>query len=348
MTDLPPSAAPATDSRVEALFLNLTRKGRSWRLILDTALDAVVVMNCTGAVADWNERATETFGFTREEVIGRNMAELIIPPGYRAAHQRGIQRFLQTGQETILGRRIEISALRKNGEEFPVELSIAPVSDDDELVFIGFLRDISERKRTEEHQKFLLAELSHRVKNMLAVVTGIASQTARHSTSVAAFTDAFFARLQALSRAHSLLAEGNWRSTPLRKLVDEILSPYAALGVTPIALDGPSVELKPKSALAVGMILHELVTNAAKYGALATRGGKLVLRWEYEAGPVPVVHLHWRESGVGPLSPPQHPGFGSTMIQTSARHDLGGEVKVTYGPDGMEYDLSFPLTRVNE
>jgi PAS domain S-box-containing protein len=341
VTDIPAAINP----QAEALFHTLPRGGRSWRLLLDTALDAVVVMNCAAEVADWNDRATDVFGFTREEVIGRDMAGLIIPPRYREAHHEGLRRFLETGRETILGKRIEIAAVRKGGEEFPVELSIAPISDDDELLFVGFLRDISERKQAEEHQKFLLAELSHRVKNMLAVVTGIASQTARNSNSVAAFTDAFFARLQALGRAHSLLAEGNWRTTPLDKLVEEILSPYAAAGSAQIAVGGPPVALMPKPALAIGMILHELVTNAAKYGALAAPSGKLSLDWTYAAGPPATVHLRWRETGVGPVSPPVRPGFGSTMIQASARHELGGEARVAYGADGIGFDLTFPLMR---
>jgi Signal transduction histidine kinase len=103
--------------------------------------------------------------------------------------------------------------------------------------------------------------------------------------------------------------------------------------------------MNPKRALAVGMILHELVTNAAKYGALSAPAGKLSVHWDWYAAPGVGVQMCWRESGVGPVSPPKRPGFGSTMIQASARHELGGEVKVAYGADGIEYDLKFPLSR---
>jgi len=213
------------------------------------------------------------------------------------------------------------------------------------LVFVGFLRDISERKRSEEHQKLLLAELNHRGKNMLAVVVGIASQTARNSESVAAFTKSFVPRIQAFGRAHSLLVEGNWRTTPLHKLIAEILSPYSLPGNAQVDVAGPEVDLAPKSALSVSMILHELVTNAAKYGALSVQNGRLAVHWELEAPPSVSVRLHWRESGVGPISPPIEPGFGSTMIDVSARQELGGQVEVVYGPDGIEYDLVIPLRR---
>ena len=115
------------------------------RLILETALDAAVVMKSDGVVADWNDRAAEVFGWSRDEAVGRAIADLIIPERYRKAHRDGLQRYLETGQGTVLGRRIELSGLRKNGNEFPIELSISPVQDRERILFIGFLRDLTER-----------------------------------------------------------------------------------------------------------------------------------------------------------------------------------------------------------
>ena len=115
------------------------------RLILETALDAVVVMKSDGVVADWNDRAVGVFGWSREEAIGRTMADLIIPERYREAHRNGLRRYLESGKGQVVGRQIEVSGLRKNGEEFPVELSIAPIQDRENSLFIGFLRDITER-----------------------------------------------------------------------------------------------------------------------------------------------------------------------------------------------------------
>jgi PAS domain S-box-containing protein len=116
------------------------------QLLLETTLDAVVVMSSSGTVLDWNERAADTFGRTREEALGQTMAELIIPERFRAAHRDGVKRFLETGEEKVLGRRIEILALRKTGEEFPVELSISPVQEGGDFIFVGCLRDLTERK----------------------------------------------------------------------------------------------------------------------------------------------------------------------------------------------------------
>ena len=115
------------------------------RLVLETALDAVVVMKSDGVVADWNDRAAGVFGWSRDEAVGRTMADLIIPERYREAHRHGLQRYLETGIGSVLGTRIEVAGLRKNGKEFPVELSISPVRDGKSVLFVGCLRDISER-----------------------------------------------------------------------------------------------------------------------------------------------------------------------------------------------------------
>jgi PAS domain S-box-containing protein len=116
------------------------------RLILEAALDAVVIMKSNGIVADWNDRAVNIFGWSREEAVGRVMADLIIPERYRETHREGVRRYLETGQGEVIGRRIEVSGLRKNGEEFPVELSISPFQDRENILFVGFLRDITERR----------------------------------------------------------------------------------------------------------------------------------------------------------------------------------------------------------
>src|SRR5215471_13032603 len=115
------------------------------RLIMETALDAVVVMNSDGVVADWNDRAAGVFGWSRDEAVGRTMADLIIPERNRRAHKTGLRRYVDSGQARILSRRIELSGLRKNGEEFPVELSISAIQDGENILFVGCLRDITER-----------------------------------------------------------------------------------------------------------------------------------------------------------------------------------------------------------
>ena len=129
----------------EQSFPRLPAARDGLRLILETALDAVVIMKSDGVVADWNDRATSVFEWSRDEAVGRTMADLIIPERYREAHRNGLQRYLESRQGDVLGRRIEVSGIRKNGEEFPVELSISPIQDGVRILFVGCLRDLTER-----------------------------------------------------------------------------------------------------------------------------------------------------------------------------------------------------------
>jgi PAS domain S-box-containing protein len=131
------------DAKQNLLLPSLPRDGL--RLVLETTLDAAVVMKADGMVADWNERAVAVFGWSKDEAVGRTMADLIIPERYREAHKSGLQRYLETGKGEVLGRRVEVSGRRKNGEEFPVELSISPIRDGETILFLGCLRDITER-----------------------------------------------------------------------------------------------------------------------------------------------------------------------------------------------------------
>jgi PAS domain S-box-containing protein len=230
-------------------------------------------------------------------------------------------------------------------------------------------KELEERHRVEEHQHLLLAELNHRVKNMLAVVSGIAAQTARTSRSIAAFNSNFMARLSALGRAHTLLTEGNWRAMPLSRIASDLLGPYAqphtgedqplpagaeselsaesSEPVPPsdqIVMSGPPVLLPPKAALAMSMIFHELVTNAAKYGALSVPTGRIFVEWSVSPEPDRLVRLTWRETGVPGLVRSRRVGFGTKMIEASAKHELGGNVDIRYTPEGIAYSLEFPAT----
>jgi two-component system, LuxR family, sensor kinase FixL len=134
----------ATIAKPKPTLHRLARQGSGLRLILDTALDAVIVMKSDGVVVDWNDRAVDIFGWSRDEAVGQKMANLIIPERYRRGHEDGLRRYLETGEAEILGRRIEVSGLRKNGDEFLVELSVSPFLDGETILFVGCLRDITE------------------------------------------------------------------------------------------------------------------------------------------------------------------------------------------------------------
>ena len=308
--------------------------------VLKTALDAVVVMRRDGTVAAWNDVAERTFGWSAAEAIGERMSALIIPDRYRDAHEHGLTRYLETGEGQLLDRHIEISAVHRDGRELPVELSITPTDQFGELVFLGFLRDISERKAAQRSQALLLAELSHRVKNMLAVVAGIAHQTAKASPTVEAFAESFLGRLGSLSQAHDILTAESWEATPLDALAASLLGPYADGPDAPLSYGGPSVTLSPRQILSLSLVFHELLTNATKYGALAVPGGRIAVSWRIEGGSL---GLTWRESGLSGVCLPDRGGFGLKMIALSAEHELKGKMAVDWREDGLNLDLLFPI-----
>lgn len=310
--------------------------------VLKTALDAVVVMRHDGTIAGWNDVATSTFGWSFADAVGKRMSELIIPHQHREAHERGLSRYLATGEGPVLDRHIEISALHRDGHELPVELSITHTSQFDEPVFLGFLRDISERHEAQRRQALLLAELNHRVKNMLAVVAGIAHQTARASPSVEAFAASFSGRLDALARAHEMLTAGQWVEADLAGLAEALLGPYALQPDPRASFGGPPVTLAPKQLLSLSMILHELVTNAAKYGALSQPTGRIALSWSWsEAKEAGRVLLKWKESGLAGVIAPERRGFGLKMIGLSAGHELGGKADWDWQDEGLTFALTF-------
>lgn len=495
--------------------------GDALQIVLELAPDAVIVMGADGKVVAWSPLAERLFGWSADEARNRKMADLIIPARYRDDHDRGLRHYHETGHGPLLRKRVEITGLRRDGEEFPIELSITPFDYEGAEVFIGFVRDITKRHRTHrllerqarqaillgevtalaaetksvadvlqlcldavcelsgwpvghayvpsednslelvptaiwhveddkyerlrqatmnsrfrsgvglpgtiwqtqnlrwvadisqaesnfprfrelrdlnvrsafgvpiksgdkviavleffndvvmerdpnvlliartfgdqvgrvlerrevmQRQEMLVAELNHRVKNMLAVVLAIATHTARSANSIDLFKREFSGRLVSLGRSYSLLTASEWKQTPIKGIIEEIVMPHAP--EQRLDFEGPEISLSAKATLAMSMILHELVTNAVKYGALSVPAGRIALRWtlaDREASTAEVA-LFWQESGLCGLQEPEHKsGFGSKLIEMSTRQELGGRVETVYHPEGIRYDFRFPL-----
>ena len=308
--------------------------------VLKTALDAVVVMRMDGTVAGWNDIAERTFGWSFEEARDKRMSEMIIPERFREAHERGLAHYHATGEGPVLNRHIEIEALHRDGRELPVDLSITRTTQFGEPVFLGFLRDISERKAAAQRQELLIGELNHRVKNLLGVVAGIAHQTARASGTIDEFSTAFMGRLSSLGRAHEILTAAVWERASLRDLADALLETFVTKADAHATIEGPDVLLAPRQLLSLSMILHELLTNAIKYGALATADGTIELTWQLERK---LLKLCWLERCAGVIEQPTREGFGSRMIALSVRHELKGEATSVWKPAGLEFQLAFEI-----
>jgi len=211
------------------------------------------------------------------------------------------------------------------------------------LRFTGAALDITERRRAADHQRLLINELNHRVKNTLATVQSIATQTVRHSPSLEAFRQAFGTRLMALSQTQNLLTDAKWRGTELRTLLETELTPYRSGDETRVALRGEPVQLPPKAAVAFGLTVHELATNAAKYGALSVPDGRVEVDWRVERqSGEPWLHLRWAERDGPAVVPPQRRGFGSRLIERGLAYELGGQVRLEFASEGVRCVVTVP------
>ncbi len=219
-----------------------------------------------------------------------------------------------------------------------------PIRDDAGAVVGIFVQghEITENVLAAQRQKLMIDELNHRVKNTLATVQSIAIQTARSNTDPASFAETFQSRIMALSHTHNLLTQSHWEGADLRAILEHETEAY---GHTRISLNGPPVSLEPAVVLSLGMIFHELATNAAKYGALHTPEGRLLIDWALADQRAPKLKLSWREMGGPKVTAPDRRGFGSRLIERNIRHDLAGEIELVYAPDGLIAELTVPLDR---
>lgn len=212
----------------------------------------------------------------------------------------------------------------------------------DDLILIA-IDDVTERKRFEEHREILVGELNHRIKNVMATVQAIASQTMRSATSMDEARKAFGARLIALGKSHDLLTSENWAGADLCNIVSETIAPLSG-GAERFRIGGPHLWLMPSATLSIAMALHELATNAAKYGALSTDDGYVTINWELVgAGADRRLSLRWSESGGPPVTAPTRKGFGSVLIQRLLAAELGGEVNVAYETSGVVCTIDAPM-----
>ena len=204
----------------------------------------------------------------------------------------------------------------------------------------GTTLDITARKRSEEHLRLLVNELNHRVKNSLAMVQAVAMQTFRNARNLDEARAAFDARLVALAKAHDVLTAENWEGADLQQVLAVVVASHSNQQSNRFELEGPEVRLSPKTAVSLSMALHELATNAVKYGALSGETGEVSVSWFKQGRRL---HLTWRESGGPPVTPPTRKGFGSRLIEKGLATELGGSARVTYHPQGVECVLEAPI-----
>jgi PAS domain S-box-containing protein len=291
-----------------------------------------VTKDIDGIITSWNRGAQRIFGYAADEVIGKPVTLLI--PSDRQNEETNILERIRRGERV---EPLDTVRRRKHGSLIEVSVTISPLKDAAGKI-IGaskIARDITERKRTEESERFLAQEIDHRARNLLALVQATVRFSAADTPD--AIKTAIEGRIQALSNAHTLLAKSHWTGVDLRTLVIDELKPYCPQGTSRVNVDGPDVTLKPQPAQLFAMMLHELTANAVKYGALSVPTGNVWVEWSHAAHGKLV--LRWIETGGPPVKPPTRQGFGTRVLERALSAQLLGKSRFDWRADGLACEI---------
>jgi PAS domain S-box-containing protein len=283
------------------------------------------------------------FGRSRDEPF--SYADLVssIHPDDRAMQAEAVARAIANNTDLL----VEYRAIWPDGSEHWIRVSgRTRAGENGQLSMVGVTQEITERKLADERQALLLHELNHRVKNTLATVQSVASLTRRSAQNAdPAAWNAFMDRLHGLAKTHDLLTTTHWQGALLEDVLKNELDPYQDVLRQRIRLKGPKINLQPSAVLALGLAIHEMATNAVKYGSLSVPEGKVHVMWAVTSGSAPPSLLvEWVESGGPTVRKPERQGFGTKLIQRGLAQQLGGEIKLDFAPAGIRCVITFPIT----
>ena len=312
--------------------------------IVASSIDAIVSIDFADRICTWNYGAEQLFGYSAYEALGRK-GDFYVSPDLVEERANAVRRLLD-------GEAVEYQTqrLHKNGELIDVWIRGAPMRRADGGLFGAcfILRNVTAQKQREEHVRFLMRELTHRSKNLLAVIQAMARQSLSPHTSPEEFVARFSERLIGLAGSHDLLLSDDWAGASLIQLIRSQLQHYNDLFDTRIRLEGTDLILRPEAAQNIGIALHELSTNAAKFGALSVEGGTVTVSWtiatDKENGRR--MQLRWKEQSGPPVILPVHKGFGRMVMDRIAGQALGGQSKSIFAPDGVCWELDVPASAV--
>jgi PAS domain S-box-containing protein len=305
--------------------------------IIESSDDAIISKDLAGTITTWNSGAERLFGYTAAEAIGKSVTMLI--PDHQVDDEPKIIASIQRGEKID---HYETVRRRKDGTLVDISLTVSPIKNAQGKI-VGaskIARDITERRRNQEQQNLILGEIKHRIRNTLATVQAISAQTMRSAT--ADERTAFAARLRTLAAAHDLLTLERWNQASLGEVISKALDPFVEEHRARFESYGPSLSLNANNALLVAMALHELATNAVKYGALSNKRGSVQIAWNVLPGNADRMRLTWREAGGPPVAPPSRKGFGSLLIEM-AFQDRGGSSRIDFDPQGLICTLELDL-----
>ena len=337
-----PCLRPIAFTQVQALYIRQAtllrelqeseQRVRWLASIVEFSDDAIVSKNLDGIITSWNRGAERVFGYTADEAIGQ--AITIVIPQDRQDEERVILTRIRRGERID---HFETVRQRKHGTLIAVSLTVSPVKDAEGRI-VGaskIARDITEQKRTQEQIATLAREAEHRSKNLLATVQ--ATVNLSRSDTPEGLKQAIEGRIQALANVNSLFVETRWIGAELSTVATRELAPYSEKDIERVRIEGPPVLIEPNAAQAIAMALHELATNAAKYGALSVPDGQVDLQWSHEADGRLIVR--WREMGGPAVKMPTHRGFGTRIIEGTIGQ-LKGIARFDWRAEGLTCEIT--------
>jgi PAS domain S-box-containing protein len=327
---------------LNALVVRTMAQEQNVRVLVENAPNGILVVDDQGTIKLVNTAAEKLFGYKRLELLGQNV-ELLVP--YRQIDNHIKQRgtYLHRPEARAMGVGRDLSGRSKDGNEFPIEVGLSPIEQEGRCGVVATVVDISERVRAHEHQKFLVRELQHRTQNLFAVVQSIIARSLIEGQTVAQAKQVIAGRLQALARTHAILDGTAWEGAPLREILKREFDTDFSNHVD---INGCDIVVNASAAHQFALIVHELGTNAIKYGALSAPGGHISI-----VGSIKQTHgasqfsMLWSESG-GPLvAMPTRKGFGSIVLFDAAKQ-FGMDINVNYDPTGLIYQLRVPVHEI--
>lgn len=329
MTDLGAFAASAYQA------LSSSSKISAAAAVINSSHDAIVTKDLNGIITSWNAGAEHVFGYKPEEAIGKPVY-ILIPPDH-ADEEPAILDRIRRGERTD---HYETIRVRKDGTLLNISLTVSPIRDASGKI-IGaskIARDISEQKRTETHLSTLARKSEHRTKNILSNVQAIVKLT--EAENVADFKKAIEGRIQAVSNVNNLFVETRWAGAELRALVTQELAPYRKADGQRVRIEGPELLLEPNMGQTFAVVVHELATNAAKYGALSVSSGRVGIQWT--ATNDRRVIFRWTETGGPSVAVPTREGFGTRILRTMTRQ-ANGRTRFDWNPAGLVCEIELPI-----
>ena len=327
----------------------LVRAQADLRLLLDAAAEGFYCVDRAGRATLCNTGFLRMLGYEREQdVLGKDMHDLIhrsLPEGF--SHDKDDCPVLRTARNGTHAHVADEHYRRRDGRGLPVEYWARPIVRNGQIQgAVCTFVDATGHHDSQARQQLMNREMAHRMKNTLAMVQAIVSQTLRRARSNQEAIQSINQRLSALGHAHTALTRTRWGNASIIEVIEGATAAHRA-DPARIRTEGPKMDLGAKAVLAITLALHELSTNAAKYGALSSDGGTVTIRWSLTGGAADSrFHLRWIERGGPPVQPPQQRGFGSRLVADSVGADLKGEAKLAFDPEGVTWTLDAPASAV--